>query len=116
MAGNISEKSLSLIKKMQQNELNESIIYEKIAKFAKGDENKKTLLRLAKEEKAHCEIWEKYTNESLKPNKLKIFKYVFIAWLLGFTFAVKLMEKGEANAQGNAIEISSPSWSITTSS
>lgn len=100
MAGNISEKSLLLIKKMQQNELNESIIYEKIAKFAKGDENKKTLLRLAKEEKAHCEIWEKYTNESLKPNKLKIFKYVFIAWLLGFTFAVKLMEKGEANAQG----------------
>ena len=99
MAGNISEKSLSLIKKMQQNELNESIIYEKIAKFAKGDENKKTLLRLAKEEKAHCDIWQKYTGVMPKINKLKVFKYVFIAWLLGFTFAIKLMEKGEANAQ-----------------
>ena len=99
MSANISKKALALIQKMQQNELNESVIYEKIAKFAKGDENKKTLLRLAREEKAHCDIWQKYTGAMPKINKLKVFKYVFIAWLLGFTFAIKLMEKGEANAQ-----------------
>lgn len=99
MSANISDKALRLIQKMQQNELNESIIYEKIAKFAKGDENKKTLLRLAKEEKAHCDIWQKYTGTMPKINKLKVFKFVFIAWLLGFTFAIKLMEKGEASAQ-----------------
>lgn len=99
MSANISDKALRLIQKMQQNELNESVIYEKIAKFAKGDENKKTLLRLAKEEKAHCDIWQKYTGEMPKINKLKVFKFVFIAWLLGFTFAIKLMEKGEASAQ-----------------
>ena len=46
----ISQKSLNIIRKMQQSELTESIIYEEIAKFAKGEENKKTLLRLAKEE------------------------------------------------------------------
>ena len=46
----ISDKSLALIRKMQQGELTESIIYEKIAAFAKGDENKETLLRLAKED------------------------------------------------------------------
>ena len=99
MSANISDKALRLIQKMQQNELNESVIYEKIAKFAKGDENKKTLLRLAKEEKAHCDIWQKYTGAMPKINKLKVFKFVFIAWLLGFTFAIKLMEKGEASAQ-----------------
>ena len=43
----ISDAALSVIKKMQQNELTESVIYQEIAKFAKGDENKKTLLRLA---------------------------------------------------------------------
>ena len=43
---------------MQQNEITESVIYAKIAKFAKGDENKKTLLRLAEEEKKHYEIWK----------------------------------------------------------
>ena len=54
---NISEKSLSVIKKMQQNELTESVIYKEIARFAKGEENKKTLRRLSREESAHYEIW-----------------------------------------------------------
>ena len=36
MNKNISDASLKIIKKMQQNELTESIIYEKISKFAKG--------------------------------------------------------------------------------
>ena len=99
MENKISEKSLSIIKKMQQNELTESVIYKKIAKFAKGDENKKTLERLSNEEHAHYEIWHKYTGIDMKPKKLKVLKYTLIARLLGFTFAVKLMERGEAGAQ-----------------
>lgn len=99
MVTNISEKSLNIIKKMQQNELTESIIYAEIAKFAKGEENKKTLLRLSDEEKAHYEIWKRYTGIELKPEKLKIFKFKMIARVLGFTFAVKLMENGEEMAQ-----------------
>jgi len=99
MTGNISQRAMNIIRKMQQNEMTESVIYERIAKFAKGDENKKTLLRLAREEQAHCQIWKKYTGLELKPEKGKVFKYTLIARLLGFTFAVKLMEKGEGNAQ-----------------
>ena len=71
----------------------------KIAKFAKGEENKKTLRRLASEERAHCEIWESYTGIKMKPQKAKILKYTLIARILGFTFAVKLMERGEEVAQ-----------------
>ncbi len=96
---NISQKSLDIILKMQQNELNESYIYEAIAKKMKDGHNKETLMRLASEEKAHYEIWKSYTNKELKPNKLKIFKYKWMATILGFTFAVKLMEKGEEAAQ-----------------
>ncbi len=99
MIKTLSSKALSIIKKMQQNEITESVIYEEIAKFAKGEENKKTLLRLAAEEKAHYEIWKKYTDTELKPQKGKIFKYKLIARILGFTFAVKLMENGEEGAQ-----------------
>ena len=95
----ISDAALAIIKKMQQNELTESVIYEEIAKFAKGEENKKTLLRLAKEEKAHYDIWKQYTNIEMKPEKFKIFKYKLLARIFGFTFAVKLMEKGEEGAQ-----------------
>lgn len=95
----ISSKAISIIKKMQQNELTESYIYEEIARFAKGEENKKTLLRLAAEERAHYEIWKNYTGIEMKPQKLKVFKYKWIARILGFTFAVKLMESGEEAAQ-----------------
>ena len=96
---NISATSMAIIKRMQQNELTESVIYEKIAAFAKGDENKETLLRLAREEKAHYEIWKKYSCIDMVPEKSKIRKYTLLARFLGFTFAVKLMEKGEQNAQ-----------------
>ena len=96
---NVSEQSLATIRKMQQSELTESVIYEEIAKFAKGIENKETLLRLAKEERAHYEIWKGYTGIDMKPEKAKVFKYKMLARILGFTFAVKLMENGEENAQ-----------------
>ena len=99
MTSNLSPAALTIIRRMQQNELTESIIYEKIAAFAKGEENKQTLLRLAREEKAHYEIWKKYTGTEMKPEKAKILKFTLIARVLGFTFAVKLMERGEENAQ-----------------
>ena len=95
----LSAKALDIVKKMQQNELTESFIYEAIAKFAKGEENKKTLLRLSAEERAHYEIWKTYTGIEMKPQKLKIFKFKILARILGFTFAVKLMENGEEGAQ-----------------
>ena len=99
MAHNISDAALAVIKRMQQNELTESVIYEKIAAFAGGAENKETLMRLAREEKAHYEIWKKYTGIEMKPEMRKVLKFTLIARVLGFTFAVKLMERGEENAQ-----------------
>ena len=99
MSHSVSDKAMAIIKKMQQGELTESVIYEKIAAFAKGEENKQTLLRLAREEKAHYEIWKKYSGLEMKPQKGKVLWYTFIARTLGFTFAVKLMERGESNAQ-----------------
>lgn len=36
MTANISQKSMDIIKKMQQSELTESVIYQEIAKFAKA--------------------------------------------------------------------------------
>ena len=99
MKKHISDVSMNIIKKMQQNELTESVIYEEIAKFAKGENNKATLRRLSQEEKAHYEIWKSYTGIEMKPEALKVFKYKMLARILGFTFAVKLMENGEDHAQ-----------------
>ena len=106
MTTTLSPNALAIVKRMQQSELTESVIYEKIAQFAKGEANKATLLRLAKEEKAHYEIWKKYTGVEMKPEKGKIFKYTLLARVLGFTFAVKLMERGEENAQSEYEQLS----------
>ena len=106
MKATVSEKSLAVIKAMQQNELTESVIYAKIAAFAKGEENKKTLLRLSQEEHAHYEIWKSYTGIEMKPEKAKVFKYTMLARILGFTFAVKLMERGEEHAQDEYEQLS----------
>lgn len=95
----VSENAMSIIRKMQQYELDESIIYEKIAKFAKGDENKKTLRELSKKEMDHYRIWKKYTGEEMKPRFALIMFYVLTARLLGFTFAVKLMERRAEGTQ-----------------
>ena len=95
----ISQQALEIIKKMQQSELTESVIYAEIAKFAKGEENKQTLLRLSEEEKIHYEIWKSYTGIEMQPEKFKVFKYKMLARIFGFTFAVKLMENGEENSQ-----------------
>ena len=99
MTKQVSPEALAIIKKMQQNELTESVIYTEISRFAKGDENKETLLRLAAEEKAHYEIWKQYTGIEMKPEKGKVFKFKMLARILGFTFAIKLMENGEECAQ-----------------
>ena len=99
MSQKVSERVQAIIRKMQQNEINESEIYARIAKFTKNEMNKQTLLRLANEERAHCQIWAVYTGTEAKPQRGKVWWYTVLARVLGFTFAVKLMEKGEGNAQ-----------------
>lgn len=98
MAKTISKENMDIILEMQQSELTESVIYREIAKFTKG-ENQATLTRLADEEFMHYEIWKSYTGKELKPEKLKVWWYKTLARVLGFTFAVKLMENGEEIAQ-----------------
>lgn len=97
----ISEKSMAVIARMQQNELDEHHIYSNIAKQIKKKDTKnaETLQHIADEELKHYQIWRTYTHKSIHPRKLRVLWYTLLAKILGFTFAVKLMEKGESGAQ-----------------
>lgn len=86
--------------KMQDNEITEFYIYTRIAKRVKKKEDKELLLKIAEDEKAHSEIWKSYTLRESKPKKGKIRWYSFLSIVLGYTFALKLMESGEELAQG----------------
>lgn len=96
---NISVKAMAALKTMQQNELTESETYRVIAGRMKDSRNKDVLLRLSAEERRHYELWKKYTGIEMKPERRKIWWRKLLTILLGFTFVVKLMEKGEEEAQ-----------------
>lgn len=97
----LSDPIKKLVEKMQVDEITEYYIYSKVAKGIKNDNNRKVLEKIANEEKAHSYVWKKYTNKEAKPKKLKVFWYVLISRILGFTFALKLLEKGEEAAGVN---------------
>lgn len=95
----LSPAALAQIRAFQQNEVTEAQVYRSIAARTKSDQNKTTLLRIADEEAKHAGIWQRYTGETMKPQRGHVWRYTLIALVFGFTFAVKLMERGEEKAQ-----------------
>jgi len=95
---NLGNDVRRIVLKMQLGEITESIVYARVARFVKDEHNREVLLRIAAEEKRHGEIWQSYTKVALKPKRLRIFFFTLLARVFGFTFALKLMERGEGNA------------------
>lgn len=94
----ISRKALDIIKKSQQNEVDEYHIYTKIASAVKNEADRGTLLRIAEEERSHAQLWQQYTGEMPKPRRFKVMFYYILTIIFGYTFAIKLMESGEDGA------------------
>jgi len=84
---------------MQQGEITEHHIYTKIAAAQKDPHNRDVLNRIAQDELGHYGIWKQYTHQDVEPNTPRIWFYYLIAWVLGITFAIKLMEGVEKRAQ-----------------
>jgi len=83
----------------QKNEITEHHIYSRLAASTKSIENKKILQSIAVDELRHYRVWEKHTGKSIRPSWLKVFAYYWLGKLFGLTFAIKLMERGEAETQ-----------------
>ncbi|MBH1941856.1 VIT1/CCC1 transporter family protein [Mobilitalea sibirica] len=95
----LSLKTMKIILKLQQNEITEKAIYLSLAKRVKKQTDKDILIRIAREEGMHGEIWSKYTQKKRKPRFLKVFFYTLTSIIFGYTFAIKIMEKGEEGAK-----------------
>lgn len=91
----------------QRNEITGHTIYKKLAEKETG-ENKKTLNTIAENELKHYEIWKKYTKQDVSPNKLTLLKFAILSKIAGTTFAIKLMEKTEKQAQVDYKPLSQP--------
>lgn len=84
---------------VQKNEITEFYVYSYLARVVKDKSNSEVLLKIANDELAHYNYWKKLTNTEVKPNRLKVYLYNFMARLFGITFSIKLMEKGEQKAE-----------------
>lgn len=96
---NLTRDQINQLKQFQKNEITEYYIYSRLARNTKNTKNAETLQKIGDDEMRHYMFWKSYTKVDVKPNKWKIFKFYWIAKLLGLTFGIKLMEKGEGAAQ-----------------
>lgn len=96
---NIDKKIREKIIEYQRNEITEHYIYKRLAKRIRDTKNREVLEKIAEEELRHYKIWKKYTSLDVRPNKVKIWKYYILSRFFGLSFGLKLMEKGEENAQ-----------------
>ncbi len=94
------------IEQQQQNEITEYHIYRNLAGYTHTEENRKILLAIAEEELSHYAFWAKITGKEFSPKKWKISFYTWLGRILGLSFALRLMEKGEADASQFYREIS----------
>ncbi len=85
----------------QFNEITEHRIYARLAHRTRDAHNSKILQKIGEDERRHYEFWKEYTGLDVKPGRLRVFLFTLIARVLGLTFGLKLMERGEERAQIN---------------
>jgi VIT1/CCC1 family predicted Fe2+/Mn2+ transporter len=87
------------IRKAARNEITEYWIYTAVARRTRSAHNREILEHIALQEKGHHALWTQILGEEAASSKAKILLYVWLSRLLGLSFGLKLMEKGEGLAQ-----------------
>jgi len=100
MKKDISPETRALLLSYQRLEETDHLIYSFMARREKNEGNKKLLSRIAADEKQHAAVWASYTGRKVGPQKLKAWWCSFLNFLLGYTFVLKIMERGEYVADG----------------
>jgi vacuolar iron transporter family protein len=90
----------------QEIEITEHHVYMRLAERCKDKNNAEILRKIGESEKQHALFWQSKTGVEIKPNNWKVFKTVFLARVLGFTFVLKLMEKNEGSGSRRYIALS----------
>ncbi len=101
MTQELNESVKRQILAFQRNEITEYHIYKRLARKVREVENAQIIDQIAEDELRHYHGWKKYTGEEVRPNWWKVWKFYIISRVFGFTFGIKLMERGEESAQQN---------------
>lgn len=97
----ISPDLRALLEKFQRTEITEHHIYRRLAADNRDPHNREVLEKIAADELGHYNVWKRYTGRDITPDQKKVAYYYWISRLFGFTFGIKLMERGEEAAGVN---------------
>ena len=95
----LDEKTRKTVLSFQKSEITEHIIYKLLSERTKDRKNSDVLKKISAEELEHYNFWREYTGEDVRPDRKKIWFYLFVSRFFGLTFGIKLMEKGEVDAE-----------------
>lgn len=101
------ERILERLAVFQKNEITEHRLYCWLARNAKNVKNRDVFARLAADEKRHYDEWKKYSGRDVMPSAVRILWFKILTRVLGFTFAIKMMEGGEDDSGAAYRELSS---------
>ena len=94
----MDKKIRAALLRFQRSEITEYYVYSRLSRLAHGN-NRAVIKKIANEEKEHYELLKNYTKQDVAPSRRLMFKYALLSKILGVTFTVKLMERGERMAQ-----------------
>lgn len=95
----IPKEILNQIAILQQGEITEYLVYMRIARRMKDHNNREILEKIALQEKQHHDIWSEYTGKKMKPRMGRVRFFHLLSIVFGFTFTLKIMERGEDKAK-----------------
>lgn len=95
----LGSETKAAILRAQRSEITEHLIYRKLSQAVGDPHNSGVLERIAEDELRHYRFWRGLSGREVDPAKLKIWWYLGVARVLGLTFGIKLMERGEQLAQ-----------------
>jgi len=83
----------------QKNEITEHIIYHRLSLALRDKEKAAVLEKISRDELTHHDFWRELTAQYVEPDRRKVFFFTWLSRIFGLTFGLKLMERGEDNAQ-----------------
>ncbi|MBN1242308.1 MAG: VIT1/CCC1 transporter family protein [Spirochaetales bacterium] len=101
----MDEKLRSRLLAFQRDEITSALLYARLAKVVKEGDNARVLADMSAAERRHYAFWKNLTGRDVAPRRVfLVFAYV-CARMLGLTFTLKLLERGEAAASAGYAEV-----------
>ncbi len=92
----ITDEQMKKVITFQKDEMTSCLLYQKLADLIKDPHNADIMREMADTEMRHYEFWKNVSHVDVKPDNVKIFFLLLMVRILGLTFSIKLLERGEA--------------------